>query len=264
MFFENRTEDIYIVRNKSRFSYPIHIHHNVEVTICTSGEVSAECNGVSKILHSGDFVIAFHNDTHSYGISENASHIMLFFNPDISDVMKNILGKYTYENFGTAKEVIPLLDALCDEFYTDKNFPVMYGYLHASVGLLLKNLSHTEKSAKIEKGLFENALKYISENYTNSVSLKSLAKHLGVDSCHLSREFKKRTPDGFYGYLQQLRLERAKNLLQNSDLTIYEILLESGFSNQRTFNRVFKNSLGVTPKEYRKSRPLYYEVLCKK
>ena len=253
MFFENRTEDIFIVRNKKTFSYPVHLHHNVEVTVCTSGEILAECNGVSKTLHSGDFVIAFHNDTHSYGISENAGYIMLFFNPDISEVMKNILGKYTYENFGTAKEVIPLLNALCDEFYTDKKFSVMYGYLHASIGILLKNLPHTKKSIKIEKDLFTKALKYISENYTNSVSLKSVAKHLGVDQCHLSREFKKRIKNGFYGYLTELRLERAKDLLKNSDLTIYEILLESGFSNQRTFNRVFKNSVGITPKEYRKN-----------
>lgn len=253
MFFENRTEDIFIVKNKKTFSYPVHLHHNIEVTICTSGEINATCNGRTEILRTGDFIIAFHNDTHSYGISENAGYIMLFFNPDISDVMKSILGKHSYENFGTSKEAIPVLDALYTEFVSDGKFSIMYGYLHTAVGMLLKNLPFTEKNEKIKADLFTKALKFISQNYTSSLSLKSVAKHLGVDPCHLSREFSKKIPYGFYGYLQDLRIERAKDLLKNSDISIYEVLLESGFSNQRTFNRVFKNMTGTTPKEYKKN-----------
>ncbi len=251
MFFEDRTEYIYILKNKKTFSYPVHLHHNIEVTMCLSGEIHATCNGKSKTLHRGDFLITFHNDAHSYGISENAGYIMLFFNPDISEIMKSILTKHAYENFGSSEEAIPVLDALCEEFNNEGKFSIMYGYLHTAIGMLLKNLTFSEKNEKIESDLFTRALKYISQNYTTPLSLKSVAKHLGVDPCHLSREFSKKIPNGFYGYLQELRIEKAKDLLKNTDLSIYEVLLESGFSNQRTFNRVFKNLTGCTPKDYR-------------
>ena len=148
MFFEDRTEDIYILKNKKTFSYPVHLHHNIEVTMCLSGEINAVCNGVEKTLHPGEFLIAFHNDAHSYGVSEDAGYIMLFFNPDISEVMKNILSKHSYENFGKSDDAIPLLDALCKEYNESGKFSIMYGYLHATIGMLLKNLPFSKKEEK--------------------------------------------------------------------------------------------------------------------
>jgi transcriptional regulator GlxA family with amidase domain len=53
-------------------------------------------------------------------------------------------------------------------------------------------------------------------------------------------------------YLHTLRVEHAKNLLRQSSRSILEIAYESGFSDQRTFNRVFKQHTDRTPKEYRR------------
>ena len=48
-----------------------------------------------------------------------------------------------------------------------------------------------------------------------------------------------------------LRVEHAKNLLRSTDLKINDVIFESGFSDQKTFNRVFKELVNMTPKEYR-------------
>lgn len=65
---------------------------------------------------------------------------------------------------------------------------------------------------------------------------------------------------GFKNYLILLRVEKAKNMLKTADANIYEISLESGFSDQRTFNRTFKRITNMTPKSYRKEHSTYTNI----
>ena len=97
-------------------------------------------------------------------------------------------------------------------------------------------------------------------NYTKKISLKSVASETGVTPCHLSRMFTQKIDGGFKNYLVLLRIEKAKNMLKTTDANIYEISLESGFSDQRTFNRVFKSITGMTPKSYRKKHSTYTHI----
>ncbi len=253
MFFEDITEKIRIKKNKSSFSYPAHVHRNIEVTICLEGKIRTVCNEKAKLLLPGDFVIAFQNDVHSYPGAQDASYIVLFFDPDISDIMKTKLEKRKYENFGSCKEAIPVLNALWEEYTHENSYLVMYGYLHTAMGMLFRELATVQDACDISLDLVSKALKYISQNYTNSLTLKNTAKYLGVDPCHLSREISKKIPAGFCGYLHQLRVEKAKKLLTETNHSIYDIMLETGFSNQQTFYRVFKQFTGTTPRQYRRS-----------
>jgi two-component system response regulator YesN len=63
--------------------------------------------------------------------------------------------------------------------------------------------------------------------------------------------FSERLSYGFLKYLHMLRVEHAKNLLRNSRLKMSEVLVQSGFSDQKTFNRVFREVTGMTPTDYR-------------
>ena len=256
MFFENRVENINI-SEISAFSFPLHLHHNIELTVCTEGALQVYCNGQTKTLHYGDIMVAFPNDVHAYINTEFGKGIMLIFNPNISEVLKNKINDHTYDNFASDNTLIPLLTELYTEFMSkNSSFLMMYGYLHIILDSVLKHLPHSTNKQPIEIDLFSKALKYISCNYTNPLTLKALSKYLGVSQYHLSRIFSEKIPGGFCGYIQNLRIEYAKELLENTKLSIYEILLESGFTNQRTFNRVFKNITGLTPSEFRnKTQP---------
>lgn len=94
-----------------------------------------------------------------------------------------------------------------------------------------------------------NCLDYIKEHYKNQVSLDRVAEHVGITTVYLSRLFKSEVGVGFSEYLQNYRLERAKELLLTSN-NIKEAALESGFHNYTYFLTQFKKRTGLTPSQY--------------
>jgi len=252
MFFEDRVGTI-VVSPLHSFTFPMHLHHNVEIAICTEGSVGVQCNAETKTLYPGDLMIAFPNEVHSYFSTEYGRGYMVILNPDISELITNRLTDRTYRNFTSGKALLPLFQRLYEEFCAEESYLTIYGYIHVILGSILKRLPYESTGQRVETDLFAKALRYISRNYTKPITLRSTAKQIGVTENHLSRIFSKKAVNGFCGYLQVLRIEHAKGLLKNTKKNVYEILLESGFTNQRTFNRVFKENTGMTPGEYRKA-----------
>lgn len=78
-----------------------------------------------------------------------------------------------------------------------------------------------------------------------------MATALGFSPYALSRAFSSVLHTNFNGYLNGIRLSYARERLENSDRPITEIALDSGFSSLRTFNRVFREQLSMSPREYR-------------
>ncbi len=94
------------------------------------------------------------------------------------------------------------------------------------------------------------------KSYLNpNISLKELADQIGVSDRELSQYLNNRLNLNFFNYINNLRIEEAKEQLQapgNNGKTILEILYEVGYNNKSAFNREFKRITGQTPSEYRK------------
>ncbi len=249
MLFETKTKAISAHKN-SLSHFPLHSHHHIEIVICTEGTLSMSCNTVEQTLTPGDVMIAFSNDIHAF-IEGNSKNIVIIFNPDISEQMTLVLQKTQYHNFVSCPEVISVASALCDN-YENENPLVAYGMIHTIMGMILKEACPSER--QMDFSAFDVAIRYVSRHYTEKLTLVELAKAVGVSGSHLSRMFSERISGGFQHYLQILRVEKAKSLLLGTNLSISEIMYASGFSDQRTFNRVFKKILSVTPREYRNAQ----------
>ena len=91
----------------------------------------------------------------------------------------------------------------------------------------------------------------LSREYREQLTLEGLSKRLGVSRFTLSRVFSEQIGCGFPEYVNRLRLNEAETMLANTGLPITEISYRCGFETPRTFNRVFRGQLGVTPREYR-------------
>lgn len=249
MLFEvkNKSIDVFEI---TALDFPLHLHTHIEVLICTDGTFEVSCNNQEQTLCEGDIMISFPNDIHSYTKTEFGKGIMIIFDPYISELITSTLNKEQYSNFLHDEEVVPLSIELYHYSQSSANFHVIYGYLHIIFGMVLRKISF--KNSNLPVSVFDAAIRYIAHNYTKSITLKKISQKVGVSQSHLSRVFAEKIEGGFNNYLKILRIERAKNLLLTTDLNIYEILLESGFSDQRTFNRVFKRMTNMTPREYRK------------
>ena len=79
-----------------------------------------------------------------------------------------------------------------------------------------------------------------------------MATDLGISKYVLSRAFSKTFHRNFSQYLNDARINYAVSAIENTNDTLLDIAMESGFDSQRTFNRVFKDRFHMSPSEYRK------------
>jgi two-component system response regulator YesN len=106
--------------------------------------------------------------------------------------------------------------------------------------------SHHVKSA------IRRVCDYIEHNPAHNLPLAEAAEMVHLSASHFSALFKKSTGMTYLNYVNQVRIEKAKELLLVPELKVYEVAEKAGFATLPYFNRVFKQSLGVTPLEYRK------------
>ena len=114
----------------------------------------------------------------------------------------------------------------------------------------LSNLPlYTEKYNEI----IDKAKLYIQENYQNDdMSLQSVASSVNVSSNHFSAIFRKETGETFIDYLTAVRINKAKELLTCTSMKTSEIGFEVGYRDPHYFSYIFKKTMGMSPKEYRR------------
>lgn len=98
------------------------------------------------------------------------------------------------------------------------------------------------------------AIKYINENYKNEISLEDVANHVYLSSVHMSRLFKKETGKNLMDYVNMVRIEKARALLDTHQYKIYEVAELVGFKDNHYFSTMFKKYVHMTPTEYISSR----------
>lgn len=112
----------------------------------------------------------------------------------------------------------------------------------------------SKRSETRSESVVERAKKYIEDNFRRDISLEDVSQKVDISSYYFSKIFKEETGEGFIEYLTKLRMEEAKRLLEESDLSIKEVCSEVGYSDPNYFSRSFKKYAGVTPTEAREKR----------
>ncbi len=117
-----------------------------------------------------------------------------------------------------------------------------------NIDIFTDNLFMTpEKSSRIVK----NAAEYIAQNFSEDITLATVAEHLHVNTSYLSTLFRQVTGMTFKEHLNRVRIEEAARLLSNTDYPVMEIAIACGYKDQSYFTKVFKKMTGLTPKQYR-------------
>ena len=131
------------------------------------------------------------------------------------------------------------------------NFRLIITYLYREY----QNFYEIVTDDGTEKNVSEinKVLDYIFENLTEDISLEVLADIAGFEKNYFLRKFKKTTQYTPMSYIKEKRLEKAKELLHRSDMNISQIALASGFKTVHYFSKVFYESTGIRPSDYRNS-----------
>jgi AraC-like DNA-binding protein len=158
----------------------------------------------------------------------------------------------------TEKEARLVKDII--SFSGNKSSRLLYLYAKAIefIALITQNIVQddiTNSKSRLdldEIQILETVKSILINNMKKPPTIKSLARNVGISESKLKKDFKSYYGTTIFGYLRDKRLEHAKNLLYNNQLTIYEVANSVGFTNASKFAVAFRNKYGVNPSDTRK------------
>ena len=101
--------------------------------------------------------------------------------------------------------------------------------------------------------ILDDVIYYINHNYKNNIKLENIAPLFGYNSAYLGKIFNRTIGESFNSYVDHVRIEQSKKLLQENTRKVYEISEAIGYKNVDYFHKKFKKYVGMSPAEYRKS-----------
>ena len=130
-------------------------------------------------------------------------------------------------------------------------------YLHASGTILdfLREYRQTKKNGmRYMSRKTKQAIEYMHKHYAEQISVESTAEAIGISKTYFSQTFKKETGYSFSEWMQKYRMQKACELLTNTNYKIYEISEMVGFTDQAYFSVTFKRLFGVSPYQFREGK----------
>lgn len=143
----------------------------------------------------------------------------------------------------------PVPDYLFNELKNIESRGEARTYIHRYLFGIMEEIE--EQKMNKTPAILDKAVKYIQDNYAEGITLEEVAFEIGFSTYYFGKMFKKTFKSSFTDYLSNVRINQAKLLLRNPDLTIKDITYDIGFMDPNYFTRVFKKSEGLTPTEYR-------------
>lgn len=135
---------------------------------------------------------------------------------------------------------------------------ILQSYLYKFIYLLINNIKNSNKIPKEDatRKYVEDATFYISNNYSDDITINNIAKYVNITRGYLYRLFKKYLDSSPQKFLIDFRMERARELLKNSNFFIGDIARSVGYRDVLLFSKIFKKINGVTPTNFREDGKL--------
>ncbi|RXZ83192.1 response regulator [Paenibacillaceae bacterium] len=118
--------------------------------------------------------------------------------------------------------------------------------------LSANHLSELLEEPGKEPDLIDIAMQYIQANFDDNLTLEKVAATIYLNPVYFSQLFKQKTGRGFKDYVIELRMNRAKKLLEKPRLRVSDVAERVGYQDMRYFTQVFRKTFCITPTEYRK------------
>ena len=253
-FYEQRPEQLFI-GEMTHHTFPAHVHSVAELVVITRGTVVVTIDEVRYKLDPGDAFIVFPLVPHSYDeLSEDSNGVTAIFPPEI-------IPEYAGTFHGLQPEC-PLLragDTCLDlrlavdrlsHLNMEENLAMCIAHLHVLLAGILPNLTYHPVYDYSDRGIGYRIISYISEHALEEITLESTSRALGISVSHLSHFFSERLHTHFRQFINAIRIERARLLMRDPNLTLTEICGICGYANMRTFRRAFMAEIGVLPSDH--------------
>ena len=248
MFFERHGLDRTNLFQLNKFRlerFPVHFHLAYEFIWIEEGLLTMNIDGIEQKFVAGEAAIIFSNQLHDLRLSQQSKEHFLLFSPElINDFHKAYKGQIPKTNKLLFTKQ-PALESL-DNIYKKKRF------LYDLCSHIVDQLSFQPVAQAERSRVIYDILLYVEENHQRNINLQSLAKELKYDYTYLSKLFGQWMGMTFTEYLNHYRISNALFFLDHNHDSISDIVFKCGYNNFRTFNRNFKQIVGMSPTQYLK------------
>lgn len=267
-----------IVTTKRR-SDGVHRHNFVELIYICEGTGTQYIDGTPYEVKRGDFLFVNYGKTHDFSVKDSMTYIEVMFDLTFlsrelinSNNAFDILSLTEFKEFhaevadnpdpivsfsGSEMLVIEhILEDIIEELRCKnalyKN--VVRDYVEALFLKMIRKLTVTDSHEYYDKSdVMQQILDYIKNNFSQDLSLESLAEKCFYSPAYFSRIFKEKFGMGFKTYTQKLRTDKAVELLQVTDMPIKSIITYCGFHDKNSFYRAIEKFYDTTPTDIRKN-----------
>ena len=137
-------------------------------------------------------------------------------------------------------------------FSSEDNLSMLKDFVHKFLLECVTAVNSTKTQG--DNPAIKKVCDYINSNLSKDISLEQMAEYANVSSFYLSRLFKEEKGITFINFLTDRRLEKSRELLNDTSLSIKEITAAIGYNDQNYFSRLFKSKYGLSPTEYRSEK----------
>ena len=251
-----------------RYYMPYHWHTHYEIMRIVSGSFHLTLDNLTTTYHAGDVIFITQGVLHG-GEPEDCVYECIVF--DLNMLMKDnhacastiqaIMNVKIRINILISKKcdkILPIVKALCHVLAEKKpGYEFMtQGYLYTLIGVIIEerlyeeSVSDTITAQRLNS--VKNVLDYISDNYSDSISLGRLARIAGMNPKYFCRYFRSMTGRTPIDYLNYYRVECACEMLSTKNISIKETAISCGFSDESYFVKTFRKYKNTTPKQFTK------------
>lgn len=252
-----------------RYYMTYHWHTQYEIMRIISGRFHLMLEGETFCYGPGDVIFITDGILHG-GTPDDCEYDCVVFDlamlmkdnhactPIIQSIMNHKI-KIAPHISAASDQILPIVQKLCDAL-SEKKFGFEFmtqGYLYQLLGEILeqKLYEKADSNYAIDERLssIKDVLAYISENYSNNISLDTLAKIAGMNPKYFCRYFKGVTERTPIDYLNYYRIESACEMLSTKNISIKEAAISCGFNDESYFIKTFNKYKGITPKQFTKT-----------
>ncbi len=216
------------------------LNNNSQITT----EVKKGTKGLSLFLSSK----LINEISHFYSSSNSSIKFLEIIQRNSNQKINNLLNEivYLYENNQTGfKQQINDLFIIISELIVQEQVSIDNNFINLNI------VKHDTKR-ELYKSITE-AKEYLNDNFKEKISLDIISRDIGISKYYLHRIFREINGNTPLEYLKNIRLEKAKNELQYSNSTIFEIAFKCGFDSTSYFSNIFKKHIGLSPTQFRRT-----------
>lgn len=235
--------------------FPIHWHGHLEIHYIIDGIAVERCENDIVTVRAGECIIINSNELHE-GIDGSCRYLCILVPQHFAENRNIIINRIVKDS-----KIEEWAKYIIEEYKNHQKADniAITGYVALILSTLYRNYVFREIEEKNYKAysqrilLLNEIIKFIHENYSDDISLYGIAERFNVNLYHFCHIFKEFTDKSFKEYLNTVRVDKAEELLLNTDITISEVAFFCGFNDSNYFSRKFRQLKGKSPREVRKT-----------